>query len=154
MLRDELKRLVREDVVSRARLYADGVRDISSLVAPPKNNTDVIDAAACDYDDKRVCAVCRHTCFLSAVACNCSQTTVCCLRHVNYLCKCPNSNKYLIEWESKAQLEATVDKVNAKLGDAKDANAAPPAAPAATPPAAATAAIKTEPAAQPVATAS
>ena len=121
MLRDELKRLVREDVVSRARLYADGVRDISSVVAPPKNNTDVIDAAACDYDDKRICAVCRHTCFLSAVACNCSQTTVCCLRHVNYLCKCPPANKYLIEWESKDQLDAIVDKVNKRLGEPGDA---------------------------------
>ena len=68
MLRDELQRLVREDLVLRPRLYAEGVRDISKMVAPPKNNTDVIDAAACDYDDKRVCAVCKHTCFLSAVA--------------------------------------------------------------------------------------
>ncbi|KAH8052106.1 hypothetical protein JL721_10989 [Aureococcus anophagefferens] len=49
-----------------AALYADGVRDISSVVAPPKNNTDVIDAAACDYDDKRICAACRNAALSSA----------------------------------------------------------------------------------------
>ena len=42
------------------------------------------------------------------------QTTVCCLRHVSYLCKCPNSNKYLIKWESKDQLETALAKVQTR----------------------------------------
>jgi len=129
-LKDELSRLVREDLVLRPRLYAEGVRDISKAVAPPRNNVDVIDAAACDYDDKRVCSVCQHTCFLSAVACNCSQTTVCCLRHVTYLCKCPASSKYLIEWESKASLDASLAKVDDRIA-ALDGGAAAPKAEAA-----------------------
>lgn len=115
-LRDELDRLIKEEKVLRPRLYQLGCRDVSKIVHPPKNKTDQgIDAVATDYDDKRVCLVCRHTCYLSAVACNCSQTQVACLRHPSFLCKCPNVNKYVIEWESDEQLDQALAKVDAHL---------------------------------------
>ncbi|KAJ8599303.1 hypothetical protein CTAYLR_008838 [Chrysophaeum taylorii] len=111
LLQQELEKICKEELTLRPRLYESGVRDVSGLIAPPKN-TDKIDNAASDYDDKRVCVVCRHTCFCSAVACNCSQTQVVCLRHAAYLCKCPAQNKYLIEWESNENLEKLLKKVD------------------------------------------
>lgn len=111
LLRDELSRICKEEAVLRPRLYTAGIRDVSSVVSVPRNSVEAIDDAASDYDDKRVCVVCRHTCFSSAVACNCSQTKVVCLRHWNYICKCPHHNKYLIEWESLDDLKETQNKV-------------------------------------------
>mmetsp|Transcript_18820 Transcript_18820/g.59145 ORF Transcript_18820/g.59145 Transcript_18820/m.59145 type:complete len:529 (-) Transcript_18820:78-1664(-) len=115
LLRKELDRLCKEEFNLRPRLFAAGVRDVSGLVAPPRNQLGDIDARASEYDDKRVCVVCRHTCFSSAVACNCSQTAVSCLRHSSYLCKCPPSNKYLIEWESQDHLRQCQDALRDKL---------------------------------------
>ena len=109
----ELDRVIKEDLVLRPRLYAASVRDVRGVIDIPPNVCKKIDATASDYDDKRVCSVCRHTCFLSAVACNCSQTNISCLRHVSYLCKCPNNNKYLIEWEKSDRLQKILDDVHA-----------------------------------------
>lgn len=111
LLRNELERLCNEEFSLRPRLFAAGVRDVSKLVTTPRNAPG-IDAEASEYDDKRICVVCRHTCFSSAVACNCSQTAVSCLRHSSYLCKCPPTNKYLIEWESHDDLKAILSKVD------------------------------------------
>lgn len=38
-------------------------------------------------DDERQCEICKTTCFLSAVTCNCVKSLVC-LRHYSELCKC------------------------------------------------------------------
>ena len=102
---EELIRLVHEELVLRPRLYTLGVRDVSTLINLPPNRTDIIDNESSDYDDKRVCCVCQHTCFLSAVACNCSQSQVACLRHHQYMCRCQPSNKYLLAWMHDDQLE-------------------------------------------------
>ena len=99
ILREELRRLVVEDLKLRDAAYASGVRDISKLCTPPANKTDVINISATTYDDKRICIACQHTCFLSAVGCECSKKDIVCLRHVAYSCQCPNSMKYMIEWE-------------------------------------------------------
>ncbi|KAJ1450474.1 JmjC domain, hydroxylase-domain-containing protein [Pelagophyceae sp. CCMP2097] len=111
LLEHELRRIIHEEDTLRPRLYEDGVRDVSRVIQAPPNDVRRIDTEACDYDDKRVCTICRHTCFLSAVACNCSQQAVVCLRHVKYLCQCPPTNKYLIEWESKQHLETVLAHV-------------------------------------------
>ena len=114
-LRDEIRRLAHEDAILRPRLYRDGVKDLRAVVRPPRNDVDVFDKQASDYDDKRVCCVCKHTCFSSAVGCRCSQTRVCCLRHVAYMCRCPPSNKYLIEWEPEERHGAAIRAVEARL---------------------------------------
>jgi histone demethylase JARID1 len=116
ILREELRRLVVEDMKLRDAAYASGVRDISKLCTPPANKTECINAAACDYDDKRICVACQHTCFLSAVGCECSRTDIVCLRHVAYACSCPSSMKYMIEWEGRPQLEALLVELNNELG--------------------------------------
>ena len=116
ILREELRRLVVEDLKLRDAAYASGVRDISKLCTPPANKTDVINIAATTYDDKRICIACQHTCFLSAVGCECSKKDIVCLRHVAYSCQCPNSMKYMIEWESRDALEALLKELDAELG--------------------------------------
>lgn len=40
-------------------------------------------------DDERQCEVCKTTCFLSAMTCNCNSESLVCLRHYTSLCKCP-----------------------------------------------------------------
>ena len=116
ILSEELRRLVVEDLKLRDAAYASGVRDISKLCTPPANKTDVINIAATTYDDKRICIACQHTCFLSAVGCECSKKDIVCLRHVAYSCQCPNSMKYMIEWESRDALEALLKELDAELG--------------------------------------
>jgi hypothetical protein len=53
---------------------------------------------------------------LSAVGCECSKKDIVCLRHVAYSCQCPNSMKYMIEWESRDALEALLKELDAELG--------------------------------------
>lgn len=40
-------------------------------------------------DDERQCEVCKTTCFLSAMTCNCNSESLVCLRHYTSLCTCP-----------------------------------------------------------------
>ena len=61
-----------------------------------------------NYDDQRVCATCQHTCFLSAVCCNCSESAVSCLRCCDFLCGCPRTNKFLLEWHSNEEINEVV----------------------------------------------
>eukprot|EP00629_Pelagomonadales_sp_RCC1024_P003224 CAMPEP_0119266428 /NCGR_PEP_ID=MMETSP1329-20130426/4916_1 /TAXON_ID=114041 /ORGANISM="Genus nov. species nov., Strain RCC1024" /LENGTH=507 /DNA_ID=CAMNT_0007266307 /DNA_START=264 /DNA_END=1787 /DNA_ORIENTATION=+ len=115
-LRKELKRIMREELVLRPQLYAEGVRRHSTRMRPSREDyTEVIDAVAFEEDDTRICAVCKHTCFLSAVACNCSQTQVCCLRHISYNCECPSTNKFFIDSYDFDQFDAAIVEVEKRL---------------------------------------
>lgn len=115
-LRDEVWRLCEEEARMRPHLYrAQGVRDLSAMLPAPGNNVHVCAAEDADFDDTRVCRICRHTCYASIVACNCSPESLCCLRHVDYVCRCPASNRYLIEWEPVDKLEALARRVDVRL---------------------------------------
>ncbi|ENN74310.1 lysine-specific demethylase lid isoform X3 [Dendroctonus ponderosae] len=46
-------------------------------------------------DDERQCEICKTTCFLSAMTCSCSTTSLVCLRHYKNLCECPPQNRTL-----------------------------------------------------------
>ena len=85
LLLDELERVVSEELLSRERLISSGVRDVSHLIQLPPNLLEQLDEVSAEYDDKRLCHACKHVCFFSAVACECSQSKVSCLRHSHYM---------------------------------------------------------------------
>jgi len=104
----EMKRIMDEELRLRKQLYDQGVRDVSNSITLPKNRVDFIDESSADYDDKRLCHTCKHVCFFSAVACECSQRRVSCLRHSHLLCKCGMERKYLMVWENSLDMEQTL----------------------------------------------
>lgn len=111
LLLDELSRVVGEELRLRKELLATGVRDVSDQVTLPKNRLDQLDERSASYDDQRCCHGCNHVCFLSGVACTCSETKVSCLRHSHYMCRCTPDKRYLLIWCSDAELNGTVERV-------------------------------------------
>jgi len=76
LLFKELQRIINEELSSTIKLILASVRHISDEVSLPKNRYDQLDNDSADYDDKRLCYSCKHVCFFSAVACECSQSKV------------------------------------------------------------------------------
>jgi hypothetical protein len=111
LLLKELERVVAEEMQLRRKLIAQGVRDVSEDIQLPPNRLDQLDEDSADYDDKRLCHACKHVCFFSAVACECSQSKVSCLRHSHYMCRCPIERRYLMVWSKEKELENTLHKV-------------------------------------------
>lgn len=111
LLLDEMERVVEEEMRLRHKLEKDGVRDVSNLIHLPKNRLDQLDECSANYDDKRVCHGCKHVCFFAAVACECSQSKVSCLRHSHFMCTCPTSSKYFMIWSTKEELQSTLERV-------------------------------------------
>lgn len=107
----ELERVVNEELQLRKRLLTTGVRDVSDIIRLPNNRLDQLDEESADYDDKRLCHACKHVCFFSAVACECSQSKVSCLRHSHYMCRCPPARRYLMIWSPADELENTLTRV-------------------------------------------
>jgi histone demethylase JARID1 len=111
LLLKELDRIVNEELQLRTRLVKTGVRDVSDIIKLPQNRLDQLDEESADYDDKRLCHACKHVCFFSAVACECSQTKVSCLRHSHFLCRCCPERRYLMIWSPEEELQGTLKKV-------------------------------------------
>lgn len=109
----ELERVVREELQLRKKLLASGVRDVGDIIRLPKNRLDQLDEESADYDDKRLCHACKHVCFFSAVACECSQSKVSCLRHSHYMCRCPTQRRYLMVWSHEDELTNILEDVRA-----------------------------------------
>ena len=110
-LLQELERVVSEELQLRKKALSEGVRDVSDMIDLPSNRLDQLDEVSADYDDKRLCYACKHTCFFSAVACECSQSKVSCLRHSHYMCRCRTERRYLMIWSDEDELNATVKRV-------------------------------------------
>ena len=111
LLLKELERVVQEELKLREELLNQGVRDVSNVVDLPQNRLDQLDEESADYDDKRLCHGCKHVCFFSAVACECSQSKVSCLRHSHYMCRCPRSRRYLLIWSTAKEMTDTLNNV-------------------------------------------
>ncbi|GMI32202.1 hypothetical protein TrRE_jg2457, partial [Triparma retinervis] len=135
MLITELSRVIREEDTLRRRLFEIGIQDVSGKVPLPRNNLVQLDEASANYDDKRLCLICKHICFFSAVACRCSSSKVTCLRHANWLCSCPPRQKFLLTWESIPEMVEVQQSVANHLQilrakeakkDQSDANLPPP----------------------------
>lgn len=107
----ELERVVEEEIRLRNKLLADGVRDLSATIRLPKNRLDQLDEKSANYDDKRACHSCKHTCFFSAVGCECSQSKVSCLRHSHFMCRCAVERRYFMIWSTEKELNDTLERV-------------------------------------------
>lgn len=118
----ELDRVVNEELQLRKRLLDTGVRDVSDVIKLPKNRLDQLDEESADYDDRRLCHACKHVCFFSAVACECSHTKVSCLRHSHFLCRCSPERRYLMIWSSEDELQQTLKGVRDHCESIKPAN--------------------------------
>lgn len=111
LLLQELERVLDEELRLRRELVAEGVRDVSDLVVLPPNRFDQLDEESADYDDKRLCHGCKHVCFFSAVACECSQSKVSCLRHSHSMCRCAKDRRYLLVWINEKEMNETIQAV-------------------------------------------
>lgn len=111
LLLSEVERVVEEEMRLRCKLEKDGVRDVSELIHLRKNRLDQLDESSANYDDKRVCHGCKHVCFFSAVACQCSQSKVSCLRHSHFMCVCPTTSKYFMIWSTNEELQTALERV-------------------------------------------
>ena len=126
-LAQELRRLMGEELLLRSKLLKSGVRDVSKEVEIPPNRLDQLDEESADYDDKRLCHSCKHICFFSAVACDCSESKVSCLRHSHYMCRCTTKRKYLLIWTPEEEMKETIARVE-KRGEELDDGGLKPAA--------------------------
>jgi histone demethylase JARID1 len=120
-LLEELERVVEEELKTRQKLIESGVRDVSHLITLPRNVLEQLDEESADYDDKRLCHACKHICFFSAVACECSQSKVSCLRHSHFMCRCPTDRKYLMIWSDDDELKSTLKRVRDQCKSLKTA---------------------------------
>lgn len=116
----ELERVIDEEVKQREKLIQDGVRDVSEYISLPPNRVDQLDEDSALYDDKRLCHACKHICFFSCVACECSKSKVSCLRHSHFMCRCPAKKRYMMIWSTKANMEDTLSKVKSHLQELED----------------------------------
>ncbi len=111
LLLAELKRVINEETSSRKKLLDSGVRDISKYAPLPQNRLDQLDEESADYDDMRLCHSCKHVCFFSCIACECSKSKVSCLRHSHYMCRCPIEKKYMMIWSDEKEMNDVYDEV-------------------------------------------
>ena len=111
----ELERIITEETEQRKVLFKDGVREVSEYITLPPNRVDQLDEDSANYDDKRLCHACKHICFFSCVACECSRSKVSCLRHSHFMCRCPTERRYMMIWSTEKEMEETLANTKAHL---------------------------------------
>lgn len=102
---------LQDEIDGRKTAVALRIPDVTRHIPTAQHNDfSVIDNKAADYDDQRMCALCKQVCLFSAVGCNCSCSKVTCARHHEYLCltdkpdtkqdkaKSKKHRKFLISW--------------------------------------------------------
>jgi histone demethylase JARID1 len=108
-----IEQVVDEELRFRPIVHSYGIRDVASMgINLPPNDFETIDESKMTYDDMRTCAMCKTVCVFTAIACECSQSKVCCLRHkLDTLCKCPSTKKYMMAWATDSELKTIRNKV-------------------------------------------
>jgi JmjC domain, hydroxylase/jmjN domain/C5HC2 zinc finger len=118
VLYQEIQRIVRNELQLREQaLTVRKIRDVSQYISLRQNECEAIDDVCMNYDEQRMCYLCKQICFFTAVGCQCSQSKVSCLQHAHCMCTCANSRtasssqQYLMIWTSNAELQALVQRV-------------------------------------------
>uniref|UniRef100_A0A670IEX7 [histone H3]-trimethyl-L-lysine(4) demethylase n=1 Tax=Podarcis muralis TaxID=64176 RepID=A0A670IEX7_PODMU len=62
-------------------------------------------------DDERQCIKCKTTCYMSAVYCSCNPDLLACLYHVEDLCNCTSSSRYLLKFCTISRYRYTLDEL-------------------------------------------
>ena len=110
LLLGELERVGMEEIRLRERLVQSGVaRMPNPQVSEEAIAGSEISEADAAFDDMRVCHLCQHTCFLSAVVSDSSETQVACPRCFDGT---RSSQSAVIEWYSDAQIRSTIKAVS------------------------------------------
>ena len=125
--------ILEEELSLRPQVFSQGVRSLSHLVQMPKNSFSSLDKVAMDYDERRVCHVCKCICVFSAIVCECSYIRVACIRHDSLMCKCSRlknnslisttnlfrSRKSMLEWISLDELKTEIIKIKGMINSNK-----------------------------------
>ena len=125
----QLERILTDELEGRATIRSLKIPDLSDTGTRPGllNNFTKIDNAAVDYDDQRMCELCKQVCLFSAIGCECSTHKVACSRHFHMLCNCrkekdKNSKKvkrvnqnFLISWGSVEELQTILKETKRYL---------------------------------------
>jgi histone demethylase JARID1 len=110
MLLRELRCMFHEEQNYKKVLSASGIEHVLELTADV-----MMDDRSMSVDDVRQCFLCRHNVFFSGVICTCEPMRLSCLRHVREMCKCPMSNRTLMQWVSSAELRYAIRRVQQKI---------------------------------------
>ncbi|CAM9547071.1 unnamed protein product [Ectocarpus fasciculatus] len=120
----ELRRIHQEELEHRRRLEMKGVQDPAREGVPlPRFRLGYIDKDTEEYDERRVCKNCKHTLFMTGVACPCSDVDVSCLRCAEESCDCPVAGKYLLSWWTEDDLNRFVQTAETYLRKLADGQA-------------------------------
>jgi len=110
----DMDRIIRDEASLRDRAKQDGLR--FGIVPKDRlqlNNLAFVDMEGLEYDEKRVCFACKDICFITAVACECSQELVSCLRHYHRMCKCHLEKRFVLIWHDIDELKELTRRVKA-----------------------------------------
>jgi histone demethylase JARID1 len=102
----ETNNIIEDELNFRSFVLGKGVKDLSRVAQLPPNDFSIIDDKAIEYDDLRLCCICKQVCVLSAIGCECDSKRVGCLGHFGHMCKCPNDRKFLLEWAPRTLLRS------------------------------------------------
>ena len=103
----DLQRLRDEQEALRRSVYEAGV--LHAMQMPHEKPDDE------EFDEKRLCSVCQHLCFFSAVVCSCDGDKVVCLRHHQELCNCNRRDNCFLFWYTVKEMDQALEGVKAHI---------------------------------------
>eukprot|EP00599_Poterioochromonas_sp_BG-1_P007151 CAMPEP_0173148590 /NCGR_PEP_ID=MMETSP1105-20130129/9812_1 /TAXON_ID=2985 /ORGANISM="Ochromonas sp., Strain BG-1" /LENGTH=537 /DNA_ID=CAMNT_0014063277 /DNA_START=92 /DNA_END=1705 /DNA_ORIENTATION=- len=104
-LYQEIAKIIQDELNGRAIAISKGVRELADIIQLRPNNFETFDEKAIEYDEMRICCLCKQSCLFTAVACECDRSKVSCLIHFQHMCKCPNNRRFLLNWGTDEDLK-------------------------------------------------